>query len=193
MGKNRVVSLQYSKRPFRPRTETQNLQKGSKLKRQLNGRQKIYEHLFEPIAKPEVVAAQQNWAQHVTEQDVERLLGLYDLRTPGQPILFKPTFADVIRSDYAGVRSYFVGGDPNYPHDQGFLNRGWKQVEFRSAVGPVLNAGGLSFGDMGHYTFIDGDGNATDAEYTFVYHKRDGRVLISLHHSSLKWSPSEAD
>ena len=36
---------------------------------------------------------------------------------------------------------------------------------------------------------FDGDGNATRAYYTFAYHKIDGRVLISLHHSSLTWLP----
>ena len=95
MGRNRVVRLQASKRPFRPRTETQNLQKGSKLKRQLNGRQKIYEHLFEPIAKPEVVAAQQNWAQHVTEQDVERLLGAPSSDAGGHHQLCPDGFTDM--------------------------------------------------------------------------------------------------
>ena len=73
--------------------------------------------------------------------------------------------------------------------DHGFLNRGWKRVEFQSAVGPILKAGGLGYKDMGHYTFVDGDGNATRADYTFAYHKLDGRVLISLHHSSLSWLP----
>ncbi|MEM9838891.1 MAG: hypothetical protein AAF830_07000 [Pseudomonadota bacterium] len=144
---------------------------------------------YEPMAKAEVVAAQRAWAKYVTEQDVENLLELYDFGGADEPLLFKPTLADVIRIDLAGARSYFVGGDPDYPHDDGFLNRGWKSVEFQSAVGPVLKAGGLGYKDMGHYTFVDGDGNATRADYTFAYHKLNGRVLISLHHSSLTWLP----
>ncbi|MEN0064165.1 MAG: hypothetical protein AAGA48_18590 [Myxococcota bacterium] len=35
----------------------------------------------------------------------------------------------------------------------------------------------------------DGDGNATRADTTFAYHKLVGRVLISLHRSSLTWLP----
>ncbi|MEM9248761.1 MAG: hypothetical protein AAGB05_08710 [Pseudomonadota bacterium] len=147
------------------------------------------ERNFEPVSKAEVVAAQRAWAKYVTERDVDNLLDLYDFGAPDEPVLFKPTLADVIRLDRAGARSYFVGGDPNYPNDHGFLNRGWTQVEFQSAVGPILKAGGLGYKDMGHYTFIDGDGNATRADYTFAYHKLDGRVLISLHHSSLTWFP----
>lgn len=144
---------------------------------------------YEPMTRAEVVAAQRAWAKYVTEQDVEKLLGLYDFGAPDEPLLFKPTLADVIRLDRAGAKSYFVGGDPEFPHDHGFLNRGWRHVEFQSAVGPILKAGGLGYKDMGHYTFIDGDGNATRADYTFAYHKLDGRVLISLHHSSLTWLP----
>ncbi len=141
------------------------------------------------MTKAEVVAAQRAWAKYVTERDVDQLLDLYDFGAPDEPLLFKPTLADVIRLDRAGARSYFVGGDPNYPNDHGFLNRGWKRVDFQSAAGPILKAGGLGYKDMGHYTFIDGDGNATRADYTFAYHKLEGRVLISLHHSSLTWFP----
>ena len=141
------------------------------------------------MTKAEVVAAQRAWAKCVTEQDVDGLLELYDFGTPDEPLLFKPTLADVIRLDRAGARSYFVGGDPNYPNDHGFLKRGWKRVEFQSAAGPILKAGGLGYKDMGHCTFFDGSGDATKADYTFAYHKLNGQVLISLHHSSLSWSP----
>lgn len=147
------------------------------------------ERTFEPMTKAEVIAAQRAWAKYVTDQDVERLLALYDFGTPDEPLLFKPTLADVIRLDEAGTRSYFVGGNPEYPNDHGFLYRGWKRVEFQSEVGPILKAGGLGYKDMGHYTFVDGDGNATRADYTFAYHKLRGEVLISLHHSSLTWFP----
>ncbi|MEM0936698.1 MAG: phosphoribosyl-AMP cyclohydrolase [Pseudomonadota bacterium] len=141
------------------------------------------------MTKAEVVAAQRAWARYVTEQNVDALLALYDFGAPDEPLLFKPTLADVIRLDLAGTRSYFVGGDPSYPHDFGFLNRGWTRVEFQSAAGPILKAGGLGYKDMGHYTFIDAEGNATRADYTFAYHKIEGKVLISLHHSSLTWLP----
>ena len=134
--------------------------------------------------------AQHAWAKHVSEQNVDPLLDLYDFGTPDRPLLFKPTLSEVIRRDRRSARAYFVGGDPNYPHDQGFLNRGWKEVKFQSAAGPLPNPGGLSYSDMGNYAFVDGDGAVTRADYTFVYHKRDGRVLISLHHSSLTWFPA---
>ncbi len=147
------------------------------------------ENNYEPMAKAEVIAAQRAWAKYVTEQDVDNLLALYDFGSPDEPLLFKPTLADVIRLDRAGARSYFVGGDPDYPHDKGFLKHGWKRVEFQSAAGPILKAGGLGYKDMGHYTFSNAEGDATRADYTFAYHKLNGKVLISLHHSSLTWLP----
>ncbi|MEO0389979.1 MAG: phosphoribosyl-AMP cyclohydrolase [Pseudomonadota bacterium] len=144
---------------------------------------------YEPMSKAEVIAAQRAWAKYVTEQDVEALLGLYDFGSPDEPLLFKPTLADVIRLDEEGARAYFVGGNDNYPNDHGFLKNGWVRVDFQSAAGPILKAGGLGYKDMGHYTFVNGAGDATRADYTFAYHKLDGQVLISLHHSSLAWVP----
>ncbi|MEM1450160.1 MAG: hypothetical protein AAGI22_13675 [Planctomycetota bacterium] len=144
---------------------------------------------FEKMTKAEVVSAQRAWAKAVVEQDVEELLALYDFGGADEPLLFKPTLADVIRLDEAGARSYFVGGNPDYPNDHGFLKNGWKHVDFQSAVGPILKAGGLGYKDMGHYTFVNERGDATRADYTFAYHKLGGRVLISLHHSSLTWIP----
>ena len=144
---------------------------------------------FEKMTKAEVVSAQRAWAKAVVEQDVEELLALYDFGGAAEPLLFKPTLADVIRLDEAGARSYFVGGNPDYPNDHGFLKNGWKHVDFQSAVGPILKAGGLGYKDMGHYTFVNERGDATRADYTFAYHKLGGRVLISLHHSSLTWIP----
>ncbi|MEM7208285.1 MAG: hypothetical protein AAF434_10700 [Pseudomonadota bacterium] len=144
---------------------------------------------FEELTKAEVVDAQRAWIKAVVDQDVETLLGLYDFGTPDEPLLFKPTLADVIRVDEEGARSYFVGGNASYPNDGGFLYNAWKQIEFESTAGPVLDAGGLSYKDMGHCTFINGNGDATRADYTFAYHKLDGKVMISLHHSSLTWTP----
>lgn len=144
---------------------------------------------FEQMTKAEVINAQRAWSKAVVEQDVETLLDLYDFGSPDEPLLFKPTLADEIRLDEEGARAYFVGGNPEYPHDAGFLFNNWKRVEFQSAVGPILKAGGLGYKDMGHYTFVNEQGDATRADYTFAYHKFNGKVLISLHHSSLTWIP----
>ncbi|MEL6207365.1 MAG: hypothetical protein AAFR47_18925, partial [Pseudomonadota bacterium] len=102
------------------------------------GARAISDRNFEHMTKAEVIAAQRAWARFVTEQDVDDLLDLYDFGTPDEPLLFKPTLADVIRLDRAGAKSYFIGDDPDYPNDDGFLKRGWTHVEFQSAAGPIL-------------------------------------------------------
>lgn len=141
------------------------------------------------MTKAEVVDAQRAWAKHAIDQNVDALLDLYDFGDPEAPLLFKPTLSDVIRLDREGALSYFIGGNPKYPTDTGFLMNAWVSVVFQSAVGPILKAGGLGYKDMGHWTFTNGAGQATQADYTFAYHKLEGRVLISLHHSSLTWTP----
>lgn len=144
---------------------------------------------YEPMTKAEVVSAQRAWAKCVTSQDLDGLMDLYDFGTPDEPLLFKPTLSDVVRLDRAGAESYFWGGNPEYPTDVGFLKLGWTSVEFQSAAGPILKAGGLGYKDMGRKILTNGDGVVTKADYTFAYHKLNGRVLISLHHSSLTWLP----
>lgn len=144
---------------------------------------------YETITKEDVIEAQQAWVNAIVNGDIDALLALYDFGSPEEPLLFKPTLADVIRLDEAGTRAYFVGGNPDYPHDDGFLHHGWKHVDFKSAAGPILKAGGLGYKDMGQYTFVNKNGDATRADYTFAYHKLNGKVLISLHHSSLTWIP----
>jgi len=151
------------------------------------------EREYQTMTKAEVVDAQRAWAKAVVDQDLDTLLGLYDFGTADEPLLFKPTLADVIRLDEEGARSYFVGGNAKYPNDGGFLKHGWKTVDFMSAAGPIVKAGGLGYKDMGHYTFVNAAGEATRADYTFAYHKLGGKVLISLHHSSLTWFPPGVD
>ena len=145
---------------------------------------------YEPLTKADVIEAQNAWAKNVTEQNAEALLELYDFGTPEAPLLFKPTLTNVIRHDREGALSYFVGGNPTYTHDHGFLHNAWKEVQFESAAGPLAAPGGLSYTDMGQYVFVNGAGEGTRADYTFTYHKVAGRVLISLHHSSLTWEPA---
>jgi hypothetical protein len=144
---------------------------------------------YQSMTTSEVIKAQHDWVTAVIAQDIEGLLALYDFGSEEEPLLFKPTLADVIRLDEEGARSYFIGGNARYPHDRGFLNSGWKHVDFQSAAGPIIKAGGLGYKDMGHYTFVNAKGDATRADYTFAYHKLNGQVLISLHHSSLTWMP----
>ena len=80
------------------------------------------------MTKAEVVAAQRAWAKCITERDVDKLLDLYDFGSPDEPLLFKPTLADVIRLDREGARSYFVGAIRTIPTTMAFSiagGHGW--------------------------------------------------------------------
>jgi len=144
---------------------------------------------YETMTREDILTAQRAWGAAVEAGDVEALLALYDFDNENGPILFKPTMATEIRTDRAGARSYFVGGDERYPDDAGFLGKGWISVVFHSAAGAVFEAGGAAANDMGKYVFEDKAGNAARADYTFSYHKVGGRVLITLHHSSFVYIP----
>ena len=62
---------------------------------------------FELITKEEVIRAQEAWVTAVVEQDAEALLALYDFGSPEEPLLFKPTLTDKIRTDEAGRAPIF--------------------------------------------------------------------------------------
>ena len=132
------------------------------------------------LTRDEVIEAQSKWGAGVVAADPEALLALYDF----SELVFKPTMSASIRTDAAGARSYFVGGDVNYPGDKGFLHNGFVAVDFDSARGPVIARDGLTAHDMGHYTFTQPDGTEVFADYSFAYRKVDGQVRITLHHSS---------
>ena len=132
------------------------------------------------ITKEDVLQAQQAWADAIVAQSSDDLATLYDF----DDLLFKPTMAPDVRTDEAGALSYFIGGNTQYPGDKGFLHHGFTNVDFQSARGPVLTAGGVSAQDMDHYFFKAPDGSLVKADYSFVYKKTQGKTLITLHHSS---------
>jgi len=101
------------------------------------------------------------------------------------PVLFKPTTTTEhgVRSNFDGVLSYFVGGNPEYPEDQGFAITPLQKVRFFDAE---LSAYDSTATAMGSYEFTDMQGETLTAEFTFQY-RRDsaGNLRIVLHHSSL--------
>jgi len=136
--------------------------------------------MSELLTKHDVLEAQSKWGSAVVAKDSDALLGLYDFSI----LLFKPTMAADIRTDADGALSYFIGGNSNYPGDQGFLHNGFVGVNFESSRGPMLGDGQTTAQDMGHYTFHKPDGSVVKADYSFCYRKVNGQTLITLHHSS---------
>ena len=105
-----------------------------------------------------------------------------------KPVLFKPTKAaqQEFRLTRDDALSYFVGGKVR--EDHGFALQPWTQVRFENAG---FSIDGDSATAMGNYFFTDAkSGNEVKVDYTFEYFRGpDGRLLISVHHSSLPYHP----
>lgn len=101
-------------------------------------------------------------------------------------VLFKPTLTQspqTFRTSRAGALAYFVGGDPNFPQDNGFALNGWRKVE-------IENAGVFISGDtattMGNVMITDKNSKVTKVNKTWQFMRDDnGKLRIILHHSSL--------
>lgn len=108
---------------------------------------------------------------------------LYDF---DHKVLFKPTKASVnqFRTTHEDALSYFVGG--KYPEDDGFALQCWKKIDFQNHDWVFFSEKALV---MGNYFFTNAQDEKTKVEYTFGYEKRNGKLKIFLHHSSLVYTP----
>lgn len=104
-------------------------------------------------------------------------------------VLFKPTKATdpQFRQNKEEALSYFVGGNDNFPEDQGFALQPWGKVRFE-VHGFIANINQAII--MGNYFFIDANGAETKVEYTMGFFRAsDGSLKLNLHHSSFPFQP----
>ncbi|MEO1089803.1 MAG: phosphoribosyl-AMP cyclohydrolase [Pseudomonadota bacterium] len=155
------------------------------------------------ITESDIVAAQKAWgdalvaiaiaydeegekrAREVAVETIER----YYNHENG-PSLFKPTLAQEpqrFRTTDQGAVAYFVGGDPEFPNDDGFALKSWREVVVDNAAIFIDRNIGMSMGDV---TLTDVDGNSVSVDKTWGFKKLDnGEVVIVLHHSSIPYTP----
>lgn len=153
----------------------------------------------DPITVEEVTAAQQGWGEGIvkigkvyvdggdyTQAAREHLETFYAYGE--SDVLFKPTLAaqDQFRGTFEEALSYFVKGI--VAEDKGFAIAPYTNVRWE-------NEGTISYGDaaiaMGNYFFTTTEGNEVKVEYSFAYERgEEGELLITLHHSSLPYSPN---
>jgi len=107
------------------------------------------------------------------------------------PVLFKPTLtygAQTFRTTAEGALAYFVGGDPEFPSDEGFALKGWQDVQIQNEAFFIEGNLGIT---MGHFTFLNENGSEVTVEKTFVFRRGDcGTIRIALHKSTLPFNPS---
>lgn len=88
------------------------------------------------------------------EHEIEKLLDNCGSWTPDAPPSFKLGLADVIRTELAGTRSCCIDGDPDFPHESDFLQRGSKLMGSQNPAEPLLKAGRLGYNDMRYWTVL---------------------------------------
>merc|ERR1711933_171322 len=165
------------------------------------------------ITEEEVTAAQKEWGDGIVEiaaafkggspfahvdEAIAHINSLYAYGTDGTgPVLFKPTLTWEVqfRPDFGGALSYFIGGDAaeageqHGTEDSGFAIKDWTAVRFENQDTIIAGTSAMS---MGNYYFTsEATGNETKVEYSFGYMRNatDGTLRITLHHSSLPYTP----
>lgn len=105
-------------------------------------------------------------------------------------VLFKPTLThgeQTFRGTKEGAHAYFVGKNPKFPNDGGFLLKPWVKCWFTNEK-YFLN-GPLAVVQCNmHFTSAAGDQIYVDKSFVFKACD-DGKVRLALHHSSLPYKP----
>lgn len=161
-----------------------------------------------PITKEQVNQAQQAWCDglvaigrmHAEGKDYRAFAAkfiddTYDF-AEGR-VFFKPTLAihpRQFRKTREGTLSYFVGGNPEFPEDNGFALAPWVKVRYDNAgdgdVGIQIH--GEIAVTMGNVYLTDAKGNEIMVDKTFVFRRgSDGRLRLIVHKSALPFSPAE--
>ncbi len=110
-------------------------------------------------------------------------------------VFFKPTLTygdQTFRTTKEGAMAYFIGGDPNYPSDNGFALKPWTKVTFDNLG--EKNEGIQIYGSvaitMGNVYLTAADGTEVMVDKTFVFKKgKDGKLRLIVHKSALPFNP----
>ena len=105
-------------------------------------------------------------------------------------MLFKPTLSggsQTFRPTKEGALSYFIGGNSDYPNDNGFKLKPWVKVWY-SKEDFILH-GDLAIVQCNVH-FIGDDDSHIFVNKSFVFKLcDDGKIRIILHQSSLPYQP----
>jgi hypothetical protein len=154
----------------------------------------------------EVNAAQQAWVDALVEigrkyeagEDYKAfaeqvLTDAYDF--DNGRVFFKPTLTmgeQTFRKTKKGALAYFVGGDPEYPNDNGFALKPWVEARYDNTergAEEVMIHGNIGIA-MGNVYFKDKEGKEIYVDKTFVFKKTDdGKVRLIVHKSALPFNP----
>src|SRR4051812_17026958 len=160
-----------------------------------------------PITEAEVNAAQQAWCDGLVNISKVHKAGgdykataskliedLYDYKEG--KVFFKPTLAfgkNTFRPTKEGALSYFVGGNKNFPEDDGFALKGWKKVTYdnNAAENGIQIHGDIAM-TMGNVYLTNDKGDQVMVDKTFVFRRgSDGKLRLCAHKSALPFTPAK--
>ena len=113
-------------------------------------------------------------------------------------VFFRPTLAMApqnFRTTRAGALSYFIGEDPNFPNDKGFIKLGWVSatydncIEGKEAIQIHGNIA-IAMGNVYLRNEVNIGGTETVVDKVFVYRKDDdGNLRLIVHNSAVSNLP----
>ena len=155
------------------------------------------------ITEAEVNAAQKRWCKGLIaickkypngdyKTEAEKFIDEnYDFGKSA--VFFRPTLAMApqnFRTTRAGALAYFIGGDPNFPDDKGFIKLNWidarydNVIEGKEAIQRHGNIG-IAMGNVYLTPEVSTDGKDTVVDKVFVYRKYgEGDVRLIVHNSA---------
>ena len=155
----------------------------------------------EDITVEEVDAAQEKWCSGLMSICARYINGdpsyesyadtfideMYDFA--GGRVFFRPTLAlapQHFRTTRQGCRAYFLGGDREFPKDDGFIKYKWISVRYHNEVEDdqaIQTHGDIGIA-MGNVYLVDIAGKETVVDKLFVFQKRAGEVRLIVHNSA---------
>lgn len=113
------------------------------------------------------------------------------------PVFFRPTLAMApqnFRTTFEGALSYFIGENPRFPKDDGFIKKGWVEAKFDNTIEgnraiQVHSTIGIAMGNVYLRKEVTVGGNWTVVDKVFVYIKSDDEVRLIVHNSALSNIP----
>src|SRR5262245_56751396 len=159
------------------------------------------------ITEAEVHAAQQAWCDGLVKigkvykegGDYKALAGqvMYDLYDYKEgKVFFKPTLAfgnNTFRNTREGARSYFVGGNKDFPEDTGFALKQWVKIRYdnNAAENGIQIHGDIAI-TMGNVYLTNDKGVEVKVDKTFVFRRcKDGKLRLCVHKSALPFDPAK--
>jgi len=112
-------------------------------------------------------------------------------------VFFRPTLAMApqnFRTTKEGALSYFIGENPRFPKDDGFIKKGWVKAKFDNTIEgkraiQVHRNIGIAMGNVYLRQEVTVGGTWTVVDKVFVFLKRDNEVRLIVHNSAVSNLP----